>query len=268
MKHSPLKRLGLVITTTVAISPLLIAPAYAMQGKPITSGQPEATVTTEATPPTSASHETTHTLAAGDTTKLNLIHQRGDNEVSRRLTSLSGLLAKINAATKLSASDKAALIAEVNAEIAGLTTLKTTVDNDGDVTSAKTDAQSIVTDYRVYALVVPKVQLVITADRQQVIEDKLTALAAKVQTSINTAKTAGKDTTNLQKQLDDLTAKTQAAQAISSDVETKVLALQPSDYNNDHKILSAYRDQLKTARGDIGAAFGDAKANAGALKNL
>lgn len=194
-----------------------------------------------------------------DSTRLQTIISSGDKEISRRLTSLNNLSTKINGMTKLSSSDKASLTSEVNSTISGLNSLKTKLDGETTLTAAKADAQSIFTEYRVYAVVLPKVNLVRVADDELVTESKLTALATKLQTSINTAKTKGKDVTTLQNDLDDLNSKVSAAQAISNSVEAKVLAVQPSDYNSDHTVLSGYRDQLKTAHSDNQTAATDAK---------
>jgi hypothetical protein len=200
-------------------------------------------------------------------TRVAAIISAGDREISRRLTSLSGLASKINAATRLSASDKSTLSSEVSSEQSGLTALKTKLDAEVTLAGAKTDAQSIYGDYRVYALVVPKVQLVKVADDQQVVESKLTDLALKLQTRLSATKSSGKDVTSLQAQLTDMQTKTQAAAALSSSIEAKVIGLQPSDYNSNHAVLIGDRDQLQTAHADNQAAASDAKAIIAGLKN-
>lgn len=208
------------------------------------------------------------TSSTADQAKLKAIISKGDKEINRRLTTLNTLSNKINSATKLSASNKATLSAEVSDEISSLTSLKAKLDANTDLATAKADAQSIFSSYRVYALIVPKVQLVKTADDQQVAEGKLTDLASKLQTRITTAQNGGKDTASLQSKLNDMTSKINAAQTISNGVESSVINLQPGDYNSNHNILSGNRDKLKTAQSDIQAATNDAKAIVSGLKNL
>ena len=128
--------------------------------------------------------------------------------------------------------------------------------------------QSIYTEYRVYALVTPKIYLVRSADDQQVAETKLTALSVKLQARITADQTAGKNVAALQADLNDLNAKVSAAQAISASIGPKVLDLQPSDYDSNHAVLSGDRDQLKTAHSDNQAALSDAKTIAAGLKTL
>jgi hypothetical protein len=206
--------------------------------------------------------------ASANQAKLQLIINRGNSEITRRLNTLNKLSAKINGAAKLTASDKASLNDEVNSETSSLTSLKAKLDADTTVSDARADAQSIVSDYRVYALVVPKVNLVRTADDQQVAEGKLSNLAAKLQTRISAAQTAGKKVTSLQSDLSAMNAKVSAAQAISSSVESAVINLQPSDYNSDHNVLSGYRNQLRTAQSDIQAALSSASTIINGLKTL
>lgn len=270
MQHLILKRLTIAASSLTAIAALTVVPVSAISGNPAGSGRNGDTSGRPISAPASGQAPASNSGSGSnsdDKVKEDNIKQRGDNEISRRLTSLNDLITKINAATKLSASDKSALIAEVNAQIAGLNTLKTTISDDSDLAKTKSDAQSIVTGYRVYAFIFPKVQLIIAADRQQVTEGKLTSLATTLQTALDAAKTSGKDVTALQAQLDELVAKTKAAQTISSSVETSVLPLQPTDFNNDHTILKGYHDQLKTAHADIMTAANDGKAIVNALKS-
>ena len=240
-----MKKIATIIGSTTLLLGLLAAPAAAL-------------------PATGTNTDT----AAKQAARLSLIKSRGDGEITRRLSTLSNLGGRINATTKLSASDKATLVAEVDSTTNGLNTLKTQLDADTTLDAAHTDAQSILNEYRVYALVRPKIHLIITADGQQVVEGKLTTLAGKLQTRLSTAKTTGKDVTSLQIKLDDMTKQTAAAQSISSAVQAAVLPLQPSDFNADHGILAGYQAQLSKAHVAIEAAYNDAQAVITGLKNL
>jgi predicted PurR-regulated permease PerM len=208
----------------------------------------------------------TNTAAASQ--RLANIKTKGDQEITRRLNSLTGLVAKINAASKLTTSDKQVLSSEVTAEITGLTALKTQLDGETTVEAAAADAKSILSDYRVYALIVPKVALVRNADDQQVTEQKLATLAQKLQVRITAAQQAGNSIATLQTTLSDMQAKIAAAQTISTQIQTSVIALQPSDFNSNHAVLSGDAAQLKTAHQDNAAALVDAKAIVTSLKNL
>ncbi len=248
MKRTTLKRFGLIAGSTVVTFGLTVVPAAAVATRPGV----EAPVTSPA-PAASTAND------AKSQAKLKLIISRGDKEINRRLKTLNTLSIKITGAKKLSSANKTALNDEVKAEISGLNDLKKKLDADTNLATAQADAQSIFSSYRVYALVVPKVQLVKTADDLQVAGDRLTALAAKLQTRINTAQKQDKDVTSLQRTLDDMIAKTKDAQMISNGVESNIINLQPGDYNSNRSILSDNRNTLKTAQDDIKAATADAR---------
>ncbi|HEY5442758.1 MAG TPA: hypothetical protein VIJ68_04430 [Candidatus Saccharimonadales bacterium] len=245
MKRISIRQAGLTLGLTVSTIGLALAPASAL-----------------------AAAKSTSATSATDQAKLKLIINRGNNEITRRLATLKTLSSKISGATKLTADDKTSLSGEVNDETSGLTALQTKLDADTTVADARTDAQSIISGYRVYALIVPKVNLIKTADDQQVAEGKLAALAPKLQSRITAAQAAGKTVTSLQSGLTDLNKQTAAAQVISSKIEASVVGLQPSDFNSDHTILSGDRDQLKTAQNEIQAAVSDATTIVSGLKNL
>jgi hypothetical protein len=207
-------------------------------------------------------------VATANQSRLPVIISKGDQEITRRLTTLSSLTSKINAATKLTASDKTTLTNEVNSTISGLTTLKSQLDAETTVAAAKIDVANIYSEYRVYALVAPKVGLIKVADDQQVVESKLTALSTKLQARITADQTAGKDVTALQADLTDLNAKVSASQTISSNIESSVINLEPTDYNSNHAVLTGDSAQLKNAHTDNVAASTDAKNIITGLKAL
>jgi hypothetical protein len=200
--------------------------------------------------------------------RVQLIITKSNAEITRRLSVLATLSSKITSSTKLSTADQQTLNSEVSSEMSGLTALKTKLDADTTVATAVLDAQSIFTDYRVFALVVPQVNLVKTADQQQQTESKLSTLGTKIQTDINADQTAGQEVTNLQTELSAMSVKVAAAQTISSGIETGVIRLSPSDYDTNHAVLSGDRDQLKIAQTDNAAAIADVKVLIADLKTL
>lgn len=209
-------------------------------------------------------------VASGETNqmRLNNLKTRGDSEIGRRLGVLTKLSSVINGALKLSPADKANLTSQVNGEIAGLTALKLKLSGETELAAARTDVKSIVSDYRVYVLIGPKVYLMRAADTISANDDKLMAFSVKLQERLDTLKTAGKDVSALQTSLNDMVAKINAAKTLAAAVSQKVFALQPTDYNSDHTILIGLRDQLKTAHLDNIAAYNDAKTIFNTLRRL
>jgi hypothetical protein len=206
--------------------------------------------------------------SAADQAKLKLLQSRGDAEINRRLTTLNKLAGVINGDSKLSSTDKSSLTAQVNGEITDLTNLKTKLDADTTAADAQTDAQSIVSNYRVYALIAPKVYLIRGADIELTTNSQLSTLAGKLKTRLDTAQSQGKDVTSLQSTLADMNSQISSAQSLASGVETTVLPLQPTDYDSDHSVLEGQKTQLQTAHQDNQAAYNDAKTIVAGLKSL
>ncbi|HSX00984.1 MAG TPA: hypothetical protein VLF67_01965 [Candidatus Saccharimonas sp.] len=200
-------------------------------------------------------------VAASTTTvALNNLKTKGAAEIDRRLTALNSVLTiTIGAKT---------LTDQIQAEITSLTALKTKLAADTKLSTARTDVQSIVTEYRVYALMLPKVRLINLSDRFDGIGRKFVELHDKLQTKVADAKSAGHDVAALQTALDDMKAKLDAAAAVYAGVADKVLALQPTDYNSDHAVLLQYRENYADARTDYKAAHDDAKTVIDGLKAL
>jgi len=207
-------------------------------------------------------------LTSTEQTKLTTIISKGNQEIERRITALNEASKVVAQTEKLSAGDKQALTYEINSTVAGLTALKGKLAVDTTLIDARTDARSILTQYRVYALVLPKARLVKVADGQIALEAKFSDLSTKFLQRFSELKAAGQDISTLEVTLSNMNIKVENASAISAAIQTKVIALQPSDYNTDHTILSGDRDQLKTAHDDLTAARADAKTISDGIKAL
>jgi len=198
-------------------------------------------------------------ITQAEQTRLTAIISKGNQEIDRRVNALSTAAKVIDQSEKLSATDRQTLSAEVATSLSGLAALKVKLSAETTLVAARTDAQSILTQYRVYALLLPKVRLIKAADGQLALETKFATLSAKLLERFAELRTAGRDTASLEATLSNMNTKVADAQAISSAVQTKVIALQPSDYNADHAILSEERNQLKLAHEMLVSARKDAK---------
>lgn len=182
---------------------------------------------------------------------------RADNEITRRVDALNRLIDRLNGIKRLTSTQKTDLTSQVQDQINALNTLKAKVDADTDLAVLRTDVQSIIKSYRIFALFIPKTYIIAHADRLLDVVDILVGIQGKLQTRIDTAKTAGNDVTSMQNLITDMTtkltdAKTQATNAINA-----VLPLTPDGYPGNKTILQSARTMLVTARQDIQAAHKD-----------
>src|SRR5581483_3405463 len=211
---------------------------------------------------------TSSSSSTAQQTRTALIISKGNQEIERRLTTLRALDTKITSAVHLTSSDQSTRKTEVNTTTTGLTGLKAQLDAAATVSEARTDASDIYTEYRVYALVAPKVGLVKVADDQQVVQNKLSALSSKLQTRVSEEQQAGKNVVTLQNELAEMNSLVSAAHKISAGIESSTINLQPSDYNQNHEVLTGDNTQLQTARADDATAYNEAKNIVTTLKTM
>jgi hypothetical protein len=184
---------------------------------------------------------------------------RADKEISRRIEALTKLLSRIAEFKKLSASQKSSLSVQVQAEIDKLTTLKAKIAADTDLTTLKADVQSIVDAYRIYALFMPKIQILGAADRLQITADAMSSHAATLETKITEKQTAGQNVTELQTLLADMNAKIANAKTQAQNAITTVTPLTPEGYPGNKTQLQSAQQMIVTGIKDLNTARQDAR---------
>jgi hypothetical protein len=208
------------------------------------------------------------TLKAGGS--VDSLRAFGDCEIARRMTTLTSLAGKISASKALTPADATALTGEVSATKAGLTSLKATIDSETDIAALKADVAGIATQFRVYLLVVPQVNLVSAADGIVGAQTRFADVNTKLAARIATDKAAGKDTTAAQTALDAMNAAATKAVGLAQPVPAELLPLTPAQYDGGTAgpIITGARTALGQARDQMKAAIADAKACRDALKAL
>jgi hypothetical protein len=191
---------------------------------------------------------------------------RADNEIARRIASLNALIARINDMKKLSADSKSTLTSQIQSEVTSLTALKAKVDADTDIATLKTDIQSIVADFRIYALFIPKTHILSGADLILQATDTFADIQTKLAAKITEAQTAGKDTTALTASLTDMQSQVTNAKQQANNAVATVTPLIPDKTTNYTPALQTARISLQTARKDLDNARKDARAIISGLK--
>jgi len=182
---------------------------------------------------------------------------RADAEITRRVNSLTALLTKINAMKRLTPDQKMTFTNGIEGQISSLNALKNKIDADTDITTLRTDVQSIVKAYRIFALYMPQVNIMAHADRILALIDEMNAISAKLQTRIDEAKTAGKDTSSMQSLMTDRAAKLKDAATQANNAIAAVVALTPDGYPGNKTTMQSAQKMLQTARQDLVNALQD-----------
>src|SRR6058998_2463992 len=119
-----------------------------------------------AVPLTAASAGAATTSTTVKSRDLTTERQRCESMIDARLTELTKLDGRVADAKNLTDAHRQA-VTDINSHArAGLTDLKTKIDQDNDPAVLKQDCQSIVVDYRIFALRAPQEHLTVAADAE------------------------------------------------------------------------------------------------------
>jgi hypothetical protein len=155
--------------------------------------------------------------------QLTNIIKGADLMISNRITTLNALITRIQGDKRLSDSEKASLTSDIQASIDGLNSLKATIDADTDATKARTDAKQIVSNFKVYEIFEPKIRLLVTLNNLQTTSTNVAGLVPQVQNLINNLGSTGKDVSQLNSLLIDISSQ---LTTINTTITTDLAAVQ------------------------------------------
>ena len=192
----------------------------------------------------------------------------GDCEIARRFVTLDRLQGAVIAAPFLTAPDRQALRDRIASTRTGLGSLKSEIDGDTTVEQLKVDLPRIATDFRVYLLLAPQVNLVRGADAATAAAARLGQEAQRLQQLIDFAKSQGRDVAAAQAALVAMQHDLANADAQVSGLSVKLLALTPADWNDGgaRPVLDAARSAERSAHAELLSARRDAQAVLAALR--
>jgi hypothetical protein len=182
-------------------------------------------------------------------------------EIDRRLETLTVLQTKVDASAVLTDAHERALDEILSSTQQGLRALRAEIEADTTLEELREDITKIFEDYRVYALVVRQVWLVIGDDTVDVTADGFDAAADRLEAAIDAAEAAGKDIGDAREHLAAMIRHVEAArEEVDGDAEA-VLALTPADWNDEsaQPILREARQSLADARGHLRSAIAEAR---------
>jgi chromosome segregation ATPase len=182
--------------------------------------------------------------------ELTAIQKSADTMISVRITTLNNLLSRIQNDTRLSADDKTTLTTNINTMISNLQALKTKIDADTDVTTARADRKTIVTSYHIYVTFEPQIRLLITIDNLSTTSATVSSLVTKLQSLSTTLKGQGKDTTSMDAAITDINTQLTAINTILTTDKTKLLGITTSSNTNQATFVQIRQDLAKV-RGDF-----------------
>jgi hypothetical protein len=207
-------------------------------------------------------------LAGAQAGPIDTARKACDAAVAKRVTSLATVKRNLDAGPAVAGPNRAALDSHIDAAVTGLTALKATIDADTDLAKLRTDCRKVVSDYQVYSLLVPRVELVRAAGRVQAAAGTLKHLAGLLQARVDAAKARSRDVASAQGYVTDLGLKADAGTKAAAGVPAAVLPLDAAGFPGNRPVLAAARASVETARGALKGALAAADSAIGALKAL
>lgn len=177
--------------------------------------------------------------------------------IDSRTADINRLITKVTNLTTITASDKTAILADLANAKTGLQTLEAKIQADTDLTTIKADTKLIFTNFRVFAVLGPKVSGLIVADRVNFLIGRLQTTTAKLTALVAQAKATGKDTTQMSALLSDYQTQITAAQSQVAAAKVSFEAMSVSDVTAAKAAFQAGKADLRTARTDLSAARKD-----------
>ncbi len=199
--------------------------------------------------------------------KKDKIKSKADMLLDNRIDGLNKLKERVSQMKNLSDADQTSITTIVNNVINDLTSLRTSIDNATSTEATKALRESITKKYRVYALVMPQINIIAAADRMTTSVSMMNIVAAKIETRINLATTSELSSANISlasKTLVDLKSKLAKAQAEAQEAVTLVSSLNADDgdkavADSNQKALKDARAKIKSAQSNLVGAKKDAE---------
>jgi hypothetical protein len=196
--------------------------------------------------------------ATAEKQKITNLQERANREIDRRVSSLGKLNSKINNITKISDEQKKSLTDEILKNQRDLMMLKNRIAKDAELATLKNDVKSIVDSYKIYGVLIPKINLMASINRTDTARMKLSQLVIKLENQIKALKDNGKDVSTMESSLAEMKTSLGDAETKISGLQEKIMAVTPADYPGNKGVLTEGKNNLALAKKDIADARSDA----------
>jgi len=209
---------------------------------------------------------TLSTLSACTRTDVKCVIAFGDLRIDERTAALTRLNDKANeqvAAGHITSSQASAIQADVTSNQNGLKALRSKLDTETGAAAARQDVRDIYTQFRIFAVVLPRDYHEIVLDIMTNVQAKLAGLEPKLQQAIANAPASEQQQLNVL--YNDFIAKKDAANTQITAANGLVSYFTPDNFNN---ILATYHTNWLTFRSDILAGRADLRQAASDLHQM
>jgi hypothetical protein len=194
------------------------------------------------------------TVAEREADWIEKIKARALEAIEKRLTTIDDLEAAINRSENIDPDHAEQLLGELRASAAGLESLAGDIRAAEDLETLRVLIPQIFEDYRIYAVVAPKVHLVVAADAAGAIADRLAEATDSLGAVLDRLEEHGVDIADAEALLTEMERLVASGSESAATVPGMVLGLTPADYPGSTEILRAAQAELQSAGADLRSA--------------
>ena len=191
--------------------------------------------------------------------KTEIAKARAELELTRRVSALNKLVPKINSTKKLSTIQKSQLVNEVAAQASSASALKETILKQTDFQAIVASVNTLSESYKFYSIIVPKISIIVIADKINVLGDSFTDTANKLIKKTDDLRNSKKDVASVEKTLGHMLFMMGDAENKAEVAMTRVFPLFALDSRKDRSILLDARSKLQKSRQNLRQAVSDEK---------
>ena len=184
------------------------------------------------------------------------IKTSADKLLDQRIDSLNKLKDRLSEMKNLTDTDQSAINTLINNAITELNNVRTAIENATSSEATKEARESITKKYRIYALLMPQLNIIASSDRMTTMVSMLNVVAAKIESRLSsassTASLGSTDINNANKALIDMKTKLADAQNNAQSAVTQASGLVADD--GDKTVAESNLKALKEARSKIKSA--------------
>jgi hypothetical protein len=231
-------------TVTAALAVLIVAavPGVAVAQETATTERPAATADRQ------------ETAAEREARWIGNIKARALEAIEKRLVTIDNLERAIDRSDVVELSHAEQLLGELRASAAGLESLASEIRAADDLASVWALVPKIFEDYRIYAVVAPKVHLVLTADAAGAVAGRMDLAAGALGDVLDRLAENGIDVAEAEAMLAEMERLVASGAELAASVPHMVLGLTPADYPGSSETLRSAHEVLQTAGTGLRAA--------------
>jgi len=200
--------------------------------------------------------------------KTEIAKARAELEIVRRISALSKLIPKVDSVKKQSSTQKSQLVNEINSYVSYLTSLRETITKQTNFQELIGNVNTLSDSYKSFAVIVPKVHIIVIADKINVLNDSFTGVANKLIEKTEQLRNAKKDVTSVQKTLGHMLFMMGDAANKAETAVVRAFPLTAEGYPKNKSILLDAKSRLQKSSKNLSSAAKDAQKIVSSLSSI